>query len=330
MPRAVICRELGTPDKMTIEDVPRAPLAPTQVRVAIHAAGVNFPDILMVAGEYQHKPPLPFTPGMEAAGVISELGPAARGFNIGDKVTIALRPGAYAEEAVVATEQLAPLPKGFSLTEGAGFRVAYTTASYALAHRAQLSPGEVLLVHGAGGGVGLAAVEVGKALGATVIATASRDDKLAVAREKGADHIIRYDREPFPDTVKRITNGRGADIVFDPVGGSVFEASQRCMAWGARLLIIGFTGGIGIARTNLILIKGASVLGVRAGEAGRHDPSLRESISAGLAKLAAEGRVRPHISHALPLERWTEAMQLLIDRKAIGRVVLLTRTPFSG
>lgn len=325
MPRAVICRELGTPDMLALEEVPSAPLARGQVRVAIHAACVNFPDILMVAGKYQHKPPLPFTPGVEAAGVISEIDPGAQGFAVGDKVIVRVLPGAYAEEAVVETERLMPLPTGFSLAEGAAFWVAHSTAHYALVYRGQLAPGEVLLVHGAGGGVGLAAVEVGKALGATVIATASSDEKLAVAREKGADHVIRYDLEHFPDAVKQLTAGHGADVVFDPVGGKVFENSQRCMAYGARLLIIGFTGGIGLARTNLLLIKSASAIGVRVGEAGRRDPRLREAVPAGLLKLAAEGRVRPHISHRLPLERWAEAMQLLTDRKAIGRVVLLTR-----
>src|SRR6185436_8992858 len=173
--------------------------------------------------------------------------------------------------------------------------------------------GEVLLVHGAGGGVGLAAVEMGKMLGATVIATASSDEKLAIARARGADHLIRYDREPFRDAVKRITDGRGADVVFDPVGGEVFESSMRCIAWGARLLVIGFTGGIGSAKTNLLLIKGASVLGVRAGEAARRNPELAEVRLKALVGWAEQGKLRPNISQRLPLEQWAEAMRLLVD-----------------
>ena len=178
------------------------------------------------------------------------------------------------------------------------------------------------LVQGAGGGVGLAAVEIGKMLGATVIATASADDKLAVAKAKGGDHLIRYDREPFRDAVKRITDGRGADVVFDPVGGEVFENSMRCINWGARLLIIGFTGGIGLAKTNLLMIKGASVLGVRAGEAVRKNPALGEIRIKALTEWAEAGKVRPNISHRLPLEDYARAMRLLTDRKAIGRVAL--------
>ena len=186
-----------------------------------------------------------------------------------------------------------------------------------------VEPGEVLLVHGAGGGVGLAAVEIGKMLGATVIATASSDEKLAIAKSRGADHLVRYDREPFRDAVKRITDGRGADVVFDPVGGEVFENSMRCIAWGARLLVIGFTGGIGSAKTNLLLIKGASVLGVRAGEAVRQNPALGEVRLKALLKWAEEGKLRPNISHRLPLEDYAKAMRLLLDRKAIGRVALV-------
>jgi NADPH:quinone reductase len=182
----------------------------------------------------------------------------------------------------------------------------------------------VLLVHGAGGGVGLAAVEMGKMLGATVIAAASSEEKLAVAKAKGADHLVLYAREPFRDVVKRITDGRGADVVFDPVGGAVFEDSVRCLAWGARLLVIGFTGGIGLARTNLLLIKGASVLGVRAGEAARKNPALGEARSSALLQWAELGKLRPNVSHRLPLADFARAMRLLTERKAIGRVALIT------
>jgi NADPH2:quinone reductase len=244
---------------------------------------------------------------------------------VGDKVIVKLRHGAYADEAVVAPSQLTPLPSTFDYAEGATFLAAHGTAYHALIDRGQLQPGEVLLVHGAGGGVGLAAVEIGKLLGATVIAAASSEEKLAIARSKGADHVVLYAREPFRGAVKRITNGRGADVVFDPVGGEVFENSMRCIAWGARLLVIGFTGGIGLARTNLLMIKGASVLGVRAGEAVRNNPALGEARIKTLSGWAEAGKVRPNISHRLPLQDYARAMQLLIDRKAIGRVALVTR-----
>jgi NADPH:quinone reductase len=325
MPKAVVCRELGPPERLRLETFASTPLKPGEVRVAIHAAGINFPDILMAAGEYQLKPELPFTPGVEAAGTVSEITDGVTAVAVGDRVIVKMRHGAYTDEAVVAPSQLIPLPSTFDDAEGATFLAAHGTAYHALIDRGELRPGEVLLVHGAGGGVGLAAVEMGKFLGATVIAAASSEDKLAVAQARGADHLVLYGREPFRDAVKRLTDGRGADVVFDPVGGEIFENSLRCIAWGARVLVIGFTGGIGLARTNLLLIKGASVLGVRAGEAVRRNPALAEVRIKKLLEWAEAGKIRPHISHRLPLERWAEAMRLLTDRKAIGRVALMTR-----
>ena len=323
MPKIVVCRELGPPESLRLEEIPSALLKPGEVRVAIRAAGINFPDVLMAAGEYQLKPPLPFTPGVEAAGDVVEVDSAAKGVSVGDKVIVKMRHGAYCNEAVVTPAQLTPMPSTFDYAEAATFLAGHGTAYHALIDRGQLKPGEVLLVHGAGGGVGLAAVEMGKLLGATVIAAASSDEKLEIARARGADHLIRYDREPFRDAVKRMTDGRGADVVFDPVGGEVFENSMRCINWGARLLVIGFTGGIGLAKTNLLLIKGASVIGVRAGEAVRKDPALGEKRLKDLLAWAEAGKLRPHVSHRLPLEEYAKAMRLLIDRKAIGRVALM-------
>jgi NADPH2:quinone reductase len=323
MPKAVVCRELGPPESLRLEEIPSVPLKPGEVRVAIRAAGINFPDVLMAAGEYQLKPPLPFTPGVEAAGDVVEVDAAARGVAVGDKVIVKMRHGAYCSEAVVTPAQLTPMPSTFDYAEAATFLAAHGTAYHALIDRGQVKAGEVLLVHGAGGGVGLAAVEMGKMLGATVIATASSDEKLEIAKLRGADHLVRYDREPFRDAVKRITDGRGADVVFDPVGGEVFENSMRCINWGARLLVIGFTGGIGLARTNLLLIKGANVLGVRAGEAVRRDPALGERRLKELLAWAEAGKLRPNVSHRLPLHDYAKAMRLLIERKAIGRVALV-------
>jgi NADPH2:quinone reductase len=321
MPKAVVCRELGPPESLRLEHFASAPLQPGQLRVAIHAAGINFPDILMAAGDYQLKPELPFTPGVEAAGEVTEVNGVA-GVDVGDRVIVKMRHGAYADEAVVTRAQLTSMPSTFDYAEAATFLAGHGTAYHALVDRGQLRSGEVLLVHGAGGGVGLAAVEMGKMLGATVIAAASSEEKLAVAQAKGADHVVLYAREPFRDAVKRLTEGRGADVVFDPVGGAVFEDSVRCIAWGARLLVIGFTGGVGLARTNLLLIKGASVLGVRAGEAVRRNPAAGEARIGKLLEWAEAGKLRPHVSHRLPLENYAQAMRLLIDRKAIGRVAL--------
>jgi NADPH2:quinone reductase len=323
MVKAVVCRELGPPECLRLEIFASRPLEPGQVRVAVRAAGINFPDILMVAGEYQLKPELPFTPGVEAAGEVTEIADGVAGTVVGDRVIVKMRHGAYADEVVVGPAQLTPLPSKLDFAEGATLLAAHGTGHHALVDRGQLKSSEVLLVHGAGGGVGLAAVEIGKLLGATVIAAASSEEKLDIAKTKGADHLVLYAREPFREAVKRLTDGRGADVVFDPVGGELFEHSLRCIAWGARVLVVGFTGGIGLARTNLLLIKGASVLGVRAGEAGRRNPSLAKARTEELLRWAAAGKVRPHISHRLPLEDYAQAMRLLIDRKAIGRVALM-------
>jgi len=323
MPRKVVCRELGPPGTLRLENFESAPLAAGQVRVAIRAAGINFPDVLMAAGQYQLKPELPFTPGVESAGDVVEV-KGASGVAVGDRVIVKFRHGGYADEVVVMPSQLTPMPSTFDYAEGATFLAGHGTAYHGLFDRGKLQPGEVLLVHGAGGGVGLAAVEIGKILGATVIAAASSEEKLEVAKARGADHLVLYGREPFRDAVKRITDGRGVDVVYDPVGGQIFEESVRCIAWGARLLVIGFTGGIGLARTNLLLIKGASVLGVRAGEAVRRDPALGAARIRQLLDWAEQRKIRPNVSHRVPLEDYAAAMQLLVDRKAIGRVALVT------
>jgi NADPH2:quinone reductase len=326
MPRAVVCRALGSSAGVAVEDVPSRPLKAGEVRVAVHAAGLNFPDVLMLRGEYQFKPELPFTPGMEAAGVVSEIGAGVGGrFKAGDRVIVHMRSGAFAEEAIVAPDRLTPLPEGFSFAEGASFRVAVTTAYHALADRAALRSGETLLVHGAGGGVGLAAVEFGKIRGARVIACASSREKLEAAKSKGADDLVLYETEPFRDAVKRLTDGNGADVIFDPVGGKVLEESLRCMAWGARVLIVGFTGGYGLARTNLLLIKNATMMGVRAGETLRRDPSGLQAREDALVRLMREGQMRPLISRQFPLADFAQAFAMLGERRAIGRVALTMR-----
>ncbi|HYM31207.1 MAG TPA: NADPH:quinone oxidoreductase family protein [Candidatus Cybelea sp.] len=325
MVRRVVCRELNGPESMRLEEEPSRVLGPGQVRVAIRACGVNFPDLLMTRGLYQLKPPLPFTPGFESAGDVVEVAPDVETVKPGARVITRHRYGGYADELVLTPDALLPLPASFSYAEGACFTVGYHTAYHALVHRGHLKAGQVLLVHGAAGGVGLGAVEIGKLLGATVIATGSSDEKLAVVRERGADHVINYTRESFRERVKAITQDRGADVIYDPVGGDVFDESLRCIAWQGRLLVIGFAGGrIPKLPANLALLKGCAVVGVRAGEATRRNPALGKDSREALMRLANSGALRPNISHTLPLERFAEAMRVLSERKAVGRVALTT------
>jgi NADPH2:quinone reductase len=322
--RAVVCEELGPPERLKIKELPRAPLAPGTVRIAIKAAGINFPDVLMIQGLYQHKPELPFVPGLEAAGVVIERAADVADVAVGAKVIAQMRTGAYAEEAVVAASQLRPMPKGFSFAEAATFLVAHITAYHALKTRAALPSGQTLLVLGAGGGVGLAAVEIGKVLGAHVIAAASSATKRSAeaALRQGAHEVIDYAADPVDAAVKRLTSGRSVDVVFDPVGIAP-ETALRCLAWGGKLLIAGFAGGtIPSYAANRILLKGGSIIGVRAGEAGRHDSVMRKTELEELLRLANEGLVRPFVSECLPLSDYATAMQRLRERQAIGRIAL--------
>ena len=320
--KAVVCRVLEGPDALVIEDRPSPVPGPGQVLVRVRAASVNFPDYLMTKGLYQLKPDLPFTPGMEAAGDILALGPDVTGWAVGDRVVATMRFGAFAEEVLASAEGLMAIPPGFDYATGCAFPAAYSTAWVALRRRDYVKPGEILLVHGAAGGVGLAAVELGKLFGARVIATIGDDAKADVVRRYGADEVINY-RNGFREAVLEATGGRGADVIYDPVGGDVFDESTRCIAWGGRILIIGFAGGrIADLKTNMALIKGFSVVGVRAGEFARRDPPAgRENMEA-LLRLCAEGRINPHVSHRLPLDKAADAMKVLATRQVIGKCVL--------
>jgi NADPH2:quinone reductase len=326
--RVVVCDRLGDPSVLRVEERPIPDPGPDEVVVKVGAAAVNFPDVLTVAGTYQHKQALPFVPGMEGAGEIHAVGVTLVGkWRPGDRVMFGVRPGAFAEYVRVDARgagKLLRLPEDWSWAEGAGFRVGAQTAYHALIHRGALNKGEVLLVHGASGGVGLAAVQLGKHLGATVIATGSDDGRLAVVGEKGADHLINYRTRDFVAEVKALTGGRGADVIYDPVGGEVLERSVRAAAYGARLLIVGFTsGGPSRIMSNHVLIKGLSVLGLRAGETiARHSPELGRDYERELPRLAALGVMRPHISHRFPMERAADAFRALIDRKVVGKAVI--------
>jgi len=295
------------------------------VLIKVGAASVNFPDVLMLSAGYQHKPELPFIPGMEGAGTITAVGPEVKRWKPGDKVIFGVRPGAMAEFVrVPASGNLMPAPKGWSWAEAAAFRVGATTAYHSLVHRAALKRREVLLVHGAAGGVGMAAVQLGKHLGAQVIATGSDDARLAVVREQGADLVINLRTSDFVAIVKGMTDGRGADVIYDPVGGEVLEKSMRAANYGARLLVVGFTsGGPTRIMSNHVLIKGLSILGVRAGETARRGGSpFAQDYATELPRLAALGVMRPHISHRFPMERAADAFRALIDRQVIGKAVI--------
>ena len=328
--RSVRCHTIADDiGSVVLEDIELPRPSRGEVQVRLKACAVNFPDILMIQGKYQFKPPLPFAPGGEAAGDIVAVGDDVQGHTIGDAVVVGMRHGGFAEAVNVPAQAARRIPGSMSYAKAAAFHTAYLTAYVALKPRGQLQPGETLLVHGATGGVGLAAVELGKVFGATVIATGGSDEKLAVVKARGADHVINYTLPDgrlggFREKVKALTDGRGADVVYDPVGGDVFDESMRCVNWDARLLTIGFTSGRWPqAAVNLILIKHLSVIGVRAGEYGRHDPAKGAVVEKALMELAGTGRIDPYICAAFPLERAVEAMQMLTQRKVVGKVVVV-------
>lgn len=318
--KAVFCEKFGGPELLVVRDVdPPGPPGEGELRVALRARGVSFSDVLMIAGGYHVKPSLPFVPGGDAAGEVTAVGPGVEGFSLGDRVLVS---GGCVEEVVVPASSATKLAEAVSLEVAASFRSNYATALYAL-QRGRLKGGEVLLVHGAAGGVGLAAVDVGVLLGAQVIGTASSPEKLEVVRGMGADHVIDY-TDGFRDRVKALTGGRGADVIYDPVGGDVFDESMRCIAPFGRILIVGFTGGRpGLAKTNHLLVKDAEVIGFTIGALHRHDPAWAKRNEAVLMSWLAAGRVHPHVSHRVPLERAAEAFQLIIDRKVIGKAVVV-------
>jgi NADPH2:quinone reductase len=294
---------------------------PGEVRVRVRAAAVNFPDLLMTRGEYQHKPELPFTPGLEMAGEVEAVGAGVERWRVGDAVVGAGR--GFAELAIAPAAALRAKPAAFSYPEAAAYGAAYLTAYVSLVRRAQARAGEWVLAHGAAGGVGLACVDLAKALGLKVIAASASDDKLAViAREYAPDAIVNV-TGGFRDQVKAITGGAGADIIHDPVGGDVFDESVRCIAFDGRLLVVGFTSGrIPTISVNMPLIKGFSVMGVRAGEYGRRFPDKGAENQAAIWRLAEEGKTHPRVHAELPLARWREAFDLLADRKVIGKAVI--------
>ena len=324
--RAIRVHNLGELDVLQLdEDVPEPTPGPGQVRIAVHAAGGNFADILVIAGTYQYKPAIPFSPGLECAGEVIEVGDGVTKFKAGDRVMANLNGGGYAEEAVADESSVVVMPEGMDYVTAASFPVAYATGAVALTHkRVDMQAGEVLLVHGAAGGVGLACVDIGKAMGATVVATASTNEKLAVAKEYGADHLINTSNEEIRERVKELVGG--VDIVFDPVGGDVFKQSLRCVNPDARLVIIGFAGGdIQQIPSNHLLVKNVSAVGMAMGAYRITDPSVVERGYMDLNRWFAEGKLRPKVSQVFPLEQTKDALEVIHQRKVIGKVVVKIR-----
>ena len=322
--KAVVCEAFGGPEVLALREVPEPPLpGPGELQVRIQARGVQYVDVLMLAGKYQYRPEPPFVPGGEGAGEVVAVGPGVGGFKPGDRVMSRQRLGAFAELGNCKAEECDPIPAALSLEEAAVFRGAYSTAYHALLQRGRLAKGDRVLIHGASGGIGIPAIQIAKLFGAEVIATASTDEKRAVCLAEGADHAIDY-REGFRDKVMELTGGRGVDIIYDPVNGPTFEESLRCLAWGGRILILGFLGGEPArARTNYLLIKGIEAIGVRIGGLNEAHPEIAAANSRTLLDLAGQGKLKPRIWRRYALSEAAGAVQALIDRQVIGKAVVV-------
>ncbi|MFP6608859.1 MAG: NADPH:quinone oxidoreductase family protein [Deltaproteobacteria bacterium] len=321
--RAVMCKEFGPPEKLVVEEIEAPVPGPGQVKLGIRAASVNFPDALIIQDKYQFKAPPPFIPGAEFSGEVTELGEGVEGIKVGDRVVTVSAFGGFAEETVVEPERLIPIPDSVSYEVAAASTMVYGTSYYALKQRAALQPGETLLVLGAAGGVGLAAVELGRLMGARVIAAASNDDKLELCRQYGADEGINYSTENLKERTKELTDGAGANVIYDPVGGDFFDQAIRCIAWEGRLLVIGFASGrIPELPANLALLKGCQVVGVFWGAFTMREPDVNIQNMIDLGNWFEEGKLKPHISRTYGLDEAPEALRDMLDRKVKGKIVV--------
>ena len=323
--KAVLAKRHGPPESLVLEDIEALRAGPGEVIVSVHASAVNFPDTLIIENRYQFKPALPFSPGGEVAGTVKQVGEGVQGFAPGDRVIAVCGWGGYAEEVRTVPEKLVALPAGIDMEAAAALVITYGTSHYALKDRAAIQPGETLLVLGAAGGTGISAVELGKLMGARVIAAASTDEKLALCKAHGADDTINYTHEDLRERVKALTGGRGIDVVYDPVGGSYTEPALRSMAWRGRYLVIGFTAGeIPRPALNLVLLKGCSIVGVFYGGFAQAEPVRYQAFMNELVGWLAQGRIHPAITERYPLEQAAQALRLVADRKATGKIMLST------
>ena len=322
--KAVVCKAWGLPDTLVVDDLPDPVPGPGQVALAIHAAGVNFPDVLIIQGKYQFKPELPFTPGSELSGVVTAVGDGVTGYQAGDRVIAFCSTGAFAQQIVVPQQALMPMPPGMDFDTAAAITLTYGTSHHAVVDRAQLKAGETMLVLGAAGGVGLAAIEIGKALGARVIAAASTDEKLAVCRAHGADATINYSSEDLREAIKAATDGKGPDVIYDPVGGIYAEPAFRSIGWRGRYLVVGFANGeIPKLPLNLTLLKGASLMGVFWGEFAKREPKANMAAMRQLMGWLGEGKIKPRISGRYTLAQAADALNDMAARKVTGKVVIV-------
>ena len=320
--KAVLCKELGPPSKLVIEEVPSKKPGEKEVLVEIKACSVNFPDTLIIQGLYQFKPPLPFTPGGDIAGIVKEVGEGVRHLKPGDRVFGTVPHGGFAEEVLAPAKSVFPIPPAMDFKVASSFMMAYATSYHALKDRAKLKEGETLLVLGASGGVGLAAVELGKLMGATVIAAASTDEKLALCKEKGADLLINYSTEDLKKRAKELTGGKGVNVVYDPVGGDYCEAALRATAWEGRLLVVGFPAGIPKIPMNLPLLKGCQIVGVFWGRFTMETPEKNMANAMELIQMYAQGKLNPHIDKVYSLEEAPTALEDMMNRKVKGKVII--------
>lgn len=324
--KAVLCKTLGPPETLVIDDAPEPTPGPHDVLIEVHGCGINFPDVLIVEGKYQVRPDLPFSPGSEVAGVVLAVGDEVRELRPGDRVMAASRYGGLAEQVCVNADRVAAIPDEMDYITASGFMLIYGTAYHALKQRARIAPGETLVVLGAAGGVGLASVEIGAAMGAKVIAAASTPEKLALAREHGAEIGINYAEEDLKTRLKELTDGEGVDVVLDPVGGASTEAALRATGWEGRLLIVGFASGtIPKLPANLPLLKGNQIVGVYFSEFVRREPAEARRNARELMDLYLEGKVRPHVSQVYPFEQAVDALLAVANREALGKLVVRIR-----
>jgi NADPH2:quinone reductase len=322
--KAVLCKQHGLPETLIVEDVASPVPGPKQVLISVKACGVNFPDTLIIQNLYQFKPALPFSPGGELAGVVKAVGEGIKHLQVGQPVLAFTGWGGFAEEVLADAKQIVPLPPGLDYAVAAAFMMTYGTSYHGLHDRAQIQPGETLLVLGAAGGVGLAAIELGKKMGARVIAAASTAEKLAVCREHGADELVNYETEDLKERIKALTEGRGVDVIYDPVGGKYAEPALRSMAWKGRYLVVGFAAGeIPKIPLNLALLKGCAILGVFWGDFATREPQANMANGMQLFQWLMQGELKPHVSQKYPLEKAGEALRALMERRVTGKIVLV-------